>query len=50
MPTDQQGLGQPKAGDNMIDQQGAACQENPAQSEDAGLKAKLKVNTDFPAC
>ena len=44
MPIDQQGLGRPKAGDKVIDQQGAGCQENPAQSEDARLKAQVQIH------
>ena len=44
-PIDQQGLGRPKVGDNMIDQQGAGCRMNPAQSEDARLKAQLQIRT-----
>ena len=50
MPTDQQGLRQPKVGDKMIDQQGAGCRENPVQSEHAKLRAQLQIRTDFPAC
>ena len=50
MPTDQQGLGRAKVDDKMIDQQGAGCPGNPAQSEDGTLKAQLQIHTDFPAC
>ena len=46
MPMDQQRLGWPKAGDKMIDQEGAGCQENPVQAEDAGLKAMLKLHIE----
>ena len=42
MPTDQQGLGQPKVGNKMVDQQGAGCRGNPAQSEDGKVKAQLR--------
>ena len=37
--------GRPDACYQMIHQQGAGFQENPGQSEDAGLKAKLKIHT-----
>ena len=50
IPIDQQALGLAKAGDEMTDQQGGGCEENPAKSEDPWLIAKLKIHTDFSAC
>ena len=47
MTIDQQGLGWPMPGEQMIDQQLAGCQEKPSQSEDAKLKAKLKMRTQL---
>ena len=46
-PIDQQGLGRPKVGDKMTDQQGAGCRGNPAQSEDGKLKTQLQVHTQI---
>ena len=47
MPIDQQGLGQPKVGDKMSDQQGAGCRGKPAQFEEAKLKALLQIHPIF---
>ena len=43
------GAERPKVGDPVIDEQGAGCGGDPAQSEDAELKAELPFHTDFPA-
>ena len=44
MPIGQQGLGRPKVGDKIVDQQGAGCQGNLAPSEDGELKARLQTH------
>ena len=44
-PIDQEGLRRPKAGDKVIDQQGSECQEKPAESDEARLKAWLEIHT-----
>ena len=47
VPTDQQGLGRPKAVEAKIDQQWTGCQEHLAQSGPAGLKFKQKIHTQI---
>ena len=47
MPTDQQGLGWPKVGGKMIDQQRAGSRENPTQSEDAKLEAQFQIHAQI---